>query len=132
MPATKEKTTKKVASKTTATNTKKANQNSTKKKTNSKKNSSSTKANNTNNTKNSNKNTSSSYSTSTKYAQKTLYRSKNGAFIAGVCKGMADYFELDVTLIRLIAVLLLLFSGGSAILAYIIAWIVMPLKEEAY
>ncbi len=56
--------------------------------------------------------------------QKRLYRSRRDSKIAGVCGGIAEYFSVDVTLIRILA-LLLLFTGGG-VLFYIIAWIVIP------
>jgi len=54
-----------------------------------------------------------------------LYRSREGKMIAGVCSGLAHYFDIDVSLVRLGWVLLTL-VGGSGLLAYIIAWIVIP------
>ena len=45
--------------------------------------------------------------------------------IAGVCGGLAQYFGVDSTLIRLIAVVLALL-GGSGLLIYLVAWIIMP------
>jgi len=45
--------------------------------------------------------------------------------IAGVAGGLADYFEIDVVLLRIMFLLLLLFGGGG-ILAYVILWIVAP------
>lgn len=54
-----------------------------------------------------------------------LYRSVNNKTIGGVCAGLADYFNLDIVLIRVAFVLLLLFGGGG-LLAYIILWIVIP------
>ena len=56
---------------------------------------------------------------------KRLYRSTTERMIGGVCGGMAEYFEVDPTLIRLAAVVFLLI-GGSGILAYILAWIIIP------
>jgi len=56
---------------------------------------------------------------------KRLYRSKKNRVIAGVCGGIGEYFNIDPTLIRLIWILLV-FAGGSGILAYIIAWIIIP------
>lgn len=56
---------------------------------------------------------------------KRLYRSKNERMIAGICGGIANYFQVDPTLIRL-AWILFVFMGGSGILAYIIAWIIIP------
>ena len=57
---------------------------------------------------------------------KRLYRSKKNRVIAGVCGGLGDYFDVDPTLIRLIWVLFMF--TGAGILAYIIAWIIMPEK----
>jgi phage shock protein PspC (stress-responsive transcriptional regulator) len=54
-----------------------------------------------------------------------LTRSRTDKKIAGVCGGFADYLETDVTLIRIILIMLALF-GGWGILGYIIAWIIMP------
>ena len=45
--------------------------------------------------------------------------------IAGVCGGIAEYFEIDPTLVRVITVVLVLFFGGG-LLAYLLAWIIMP------
>jgi phage shock protein C len=45
--------------------------------------------------------------------------------IAGVCAGFADYFEVDVTLMRILTLLVAIFTGIGFI-AYIIAWIAMP------
>ncbi|MDW7650986.1 MAG: PspC domain-containing protein [Bacillota bacterium] len=56
---------------------------------------------------------------------KRLYRSRHGQMLGGVCMGLARYFDVDVTLVRLIWVLAALF-GGSGVLAYIIAWIIIP------
>lgn len=57
--------------------------------------------------------------------QKRLYRSRRERMICGVCGGVAEFFNLDPTLIRLAFVLFIL-AGGSGILAYIIAAIIMP------
>ena len=56
---------------------------------------------------------------------KKLYRSFKDRMIAGVCGGLADYFGIDSTWVRLIFLLFLLL-GGSAILVYLIMWIVVP------
>ncbi len=58
---------------------------------------------------------------------KKLYRNPDDKKIAGVCSGIAAYFDVDPTIIRLILVILVI-SGGSGVLAYIILWVVM---EEA-
>lgn len=56
---------------------------------------------------------------------KKLYRSRNDKMIAGVCSGLAEYFDLDPTLVRLGVVLLSLVYGGG-IIAYIVGAIVIP------
>jgi phage shock protein C len=50
--------------------------------------------------------------------------------LAGVCGGIAEYFELDPTIIRVLFVLLSVFAGGG-ILAYIILWLLIPQEPEA-
>ena len=59
---------------------------------------------------------------------KRLYRSKDNKVIGGVCGGIAEYFKIDPVIIRLIWVLLVL-GYGFGLLAYIIAWIIIPLKK---
>lgn len=54
-----------------------------------------------------------------------LYRSRSNRSIAGICGGLAEYFTLDPTLLRLLTLFLILF-GGLSIWAYIILWIVIP------
>ena len=49
--------------------------------------------------------------------------------IAGVCGGIAEYFDIDSTLVRLLTVLVVL-VGGAGVIAYIIAWIVIPKNPE--
>ena len=58
---------------------------------------------------------------------KKLYRSTTDKKIAGVCGGIAEHFDMDPTIIRLLWVLFFL-AGGAGIIAYIIAWIVVPEK----
>jgi len=58
---------------------------------------------------------------------KKLYRSRKDTKIAGVCGGIAEYFNVDSNIIRLLAVLAIFFGGGG-IIAYIIAWIIIPLE----
>jgi len=57
---------------------------------------------------------------------KRLLRSKKNRMIAGVCAGIGDYFGVDPTVIRLVWVLLTFFSGGVGVLAYVIAWVIIP------
>lgn len=56
---------------------------------------------------------------------KRLYRSRRNRMLGGVCGGIAEYFDVDPVIIRLVAVALF-FVGGSAVLAYIIALIIIP------
>lgn len=58
---------------------------------------------------------------------KKLYRSRKDSKIAGVCGGIAEYFNIDATIIRLLAVLSIFFGGGG-IIAYLIAWLIIPLE----
>jgi phage shock protein PspC (stress-responsive transcriptional regulator) len=57
---------------------------------------------------------------------KRLARRSNDRMIAGVCSGVADYLGLDVTLVRLLAVVAAVFSAGTVAVAYVAAWILMP------
>jgi phage shock protein PspC (stress-responsive transcriptional regulator) len=59
---------------------------------------------------------------------KRLYRSKKDRMLGGVCGGIAEYFDVDPTIVRLIWVLLAL-TYGTGILAYLIAWIIVPEKK---
>jgi len=61
--------------------------------------------------------------------KKRLYRNTKEKVLGGVCAGIADHFEVDPVLIRLIWIFLTLISVGAGILAYIIAWIVIPKKK---
>ena len=56
-----------------------------------------------------------------------LYRSVREKMIGGVCGGLADYFSVDVTLVRLI-VLVATFAGGIGFLAYLAAWVIIPVN----
>ena len=57
---------------------------------------------------------------------KKLFRSSTDRKICGVCGGIAEYFNIDSTLVRLGVVLLSCLAFGTGVLAYIIAAIVMP------
>ena len=61
--------------------------------------------------------------------KKRLYRSTREKMLFGVCGGVAEYFETDPTIIRLAWVVFSLL-GGSGVLAYIIAAIIMPADQE--
>jgi phage shock protein PspC (stress-responsive transcriptional regulator) len=57
---------------------------------------------------------------------KVLRRSKNQRMLSGVSGGIAEYLNVDVTLVRLGWVGLTLITGGAALLGYAVAWIVIP------
>ena len=59
---------------------------------------------------------------------KPLRRSRRDRKIAGVCAGFAEHFQLDVSLVRIIWLVVALFGGGGVV-AYIICWIVIPYEE---
>ena len=61
--------------------------------------------------------------------EKKLYRSRSDKKIAGVCAGLAQYLGVDVTIIRLLVVLLTLFVGGGLI-AYIVCALVIPEEPD--
>jgi phage shock protein PspC (stress-responsive transcriptional regulator) len=59
---------------------------------------------------------------------KRFYRSKEDRVLGGVCGGVAEYFGIDPVIVRIIWLAAAL-SFGFGILAYIIAWIIVPLKK---
>jgi phage shock protein C len=58
-------------------------------------------------------------------ATRKLYRSKTNRQLAGVCGGLAEYFNVDATLIRVLFVLLAVL-GGSGVVLYVAMWIIVP------
>lgn len=54
-----------------------------------------------------------------------LYRSSKDRMLGGVAGGLADYFDIDSTLVRILFVITL-FIGGTGIVAYILLWILVP------
>jgi phage shock protein C len=60
---------------------------------------------------------------------KRLYRIRDGRLVAGVCVGLAAYFGIDPTLVRLAFVFLTVF-GGLGVLLYLGAWLVIPEETE--
>lgn len=61
---------------------------------------------------------------------KRLYRSEKNKKIAGVCGGLAEYFGIDATVVRIIAVVLLLPGWLPGFLPYVILWIVIPTESK--
>jgi len=64
-------------------------------------------------------------------ATRPLQQVSEGAMISGVCQGLARYFGLDVTLLRVVAVLLLFITGGGMILVYLILMLLLPYAPTA-
>lgn len=58
-----------------------------------------------------------------------LYRSESDRIIGGVCGGLAEYFDIDPSLVRLIVIALFL-GAGTGLLAYLIAWLIIPRESE--
>ena len=61
--------------------------------------------------------------------KKRLYKIEEGKKLCGVCGGIAEYFDIDPTIVRLLWVILI-FCAGTGVLAYFIAAIIMPNKNE--
>ncbi|KPL17064.1 MAG: hypothetical protein AMJ92_12195 [candidate division Zixibacteria bacterium SM23_81] len=61
---------------------------------------------------------------------KRLYRSRKDRKLAGVCGGIGEYFDVDPVLIRLLWIFFTL-AGGGGVLAYLIAWLVVPEAPES-
>ena len=61
---------------------------------------------------------------------KVLVRSQKGRMLAGVCAGVADYFDMDVTLVRVIMAVVCVITGGAGVLAYLAAWLIIPAEGE--
>jgi phage shock protein C len=60
---------------------------------------------------------------------KKITRPKKGRVIAGVAMGMANYFNIDIVIVRLIWVFLFLPGGLPGLFPYILCWIVIPSEE---
>ncbi|HXY03754.1 MAG TPA: PspC domain-containing protein [Terriglobales bacterium] len=59
-------------------------------------------------------------------ARKRLVRPRGNRKIAGVCAGFAEYFDLDVTLVRVVWLISVFLGVGLSLIAYFAAWIIMP------
>ncbi|WP_300410860.1 PspC domain-containing protein [Lagierella sp.] len=62
---------------------------------------------------------------------KRLYKVREGKMVAGVCLGLSEYFDIDVSIVRLATALLSLFYFTGLVM-YIIAAIILPWKEDIY
>lgn len=57
---------------------------------------------------------------------KKLVRTRDDKWVSGVCGGLGRYFGVDANLVRLLMVVAFLFSCGTALVAYAVAWALMP------
>jgi phage shock protein C len=57
---------------------------------------------------------------------KRLTRNTDDKMLGGVCSGVADYLGVDVTLVRLLTVVGAIFGLGSLVIAYVVAWLLVP------
>ncbi|HEY4630569.1 MAG: PspC domain-containing protein [Nocardioidaceae bacterium] len=55
-----------------------------------------------------------------------LVRSRDDRWLSGVCGGVAEYAGVDANLVRLVVVLGTIFGFGSLLVAYVVAWLLMP------
>jgi len=60
---------------------------------------------------------------------KRLYRSKKDRIVGGVCGGLGEYFDLDPVLFRIIWIILI-FAYGTGLIAYLLAWLIIPEKNS--
>jgi len=63
---------------------------------------------------------------------KRLFRSKKEKMLGGICGGLGEYLDVDPTLLRLLLVILVVFSWGMFLLIYIVAWIIVPPAPDEY
>jgi phage shock protein PspC (stress-responsive transcriptional regulator) len=61
---------------------------------------------------------------------KKLYLSDTDRKIAGVCGGIAEYLEVDSTVVRLVWVILSVLSFGTGFVVYLLAWLIIPRKKR--
>ncbi|WGQ12095.1 PspC domain-containing protein [Pedobacter gandavensis] len=62
--------------------------------------------------------------------EKRLFRNEHDKVLAGVSSGIAEYMEVDVTIIRLLFVLSTIFLVGTGVLVYIVMWIIVPVNND--
>jgi phage shock protein C len=65
------------------------------------------------------------------YCERRLSRARDDVKIAGVCAGFARYLGIDATLVRILWMILTIFSIGAGLIVYVACWIVMPKEALA-
>lgn len=68
----------------------------------------------------------------TLYVMRRMYRERFDKKIGGVCGGLAQYLQLDASIVRMIWVFLTFISGGIFLLIYLLCWAILPLGPKAY
>ncbi len=63
-------------------------------------------------------------------AKNKLYRSEKDKMVAGICGGIGEVYDIDPTLVRLLVAAGILFTGGTAILVYLLGWLIIPHESE--
>jgi phage shock protein PspC (stress-responsive transcriptional regulator) len=61
-----------------------------------------------------------------------LYRPENDKMLGGVCSGLAHYFNIDPTIMRLIYVMFTLITGGIGVFCYLLLWVITPKKLASH
>lgn len=62
--------------------------------------------------------------------EKKLYRNEHDKVIAGISSGLADYMQIDITIVRILFVLSSIFLAGTGVLVYIVMWIIVPVNND--
>lgn len=63
---------------------------------------------------------------------KKLRRPRNGRMVAGVCAGLAEFFGLDVSLVRIVYTLATIFTAFSGVIIYFLMVLIVPEEENRY
>ena len=63
------------------------------------------------------------------FPPRRLYRSLHHKMLAGICGGLAEYFDADPTVVRLLYVAFIIMSGGLGLIAYLVSWMIIPLDR---
>jgi len=61
---------------------------------------------------------------------KMLVRRRKGRMVAGICAGVAGFFGWDVTVVRVVVAVVSVMTGGTGVLAYLVAWALIPVEGE--
>ena len=62
--------------------------------------------------------------------EKRLYKSESNKVIGGVCGGLGEYLDIDPTILRIVAVVLI-FLHGAGLVIYLVAWLCMPKRKQS-